>query len=461
MLIRFAVENFLSFKDRAEFSMMAGKITRHGDHIALCSHKRVLKGAFLFGANAGGKTNFIRAAAFAKNIVTNGIANTNFDKKYYRIDPAYREKPGVFQFDLYFNGHFYSYGFAVSYLTASIEEEWLYLIDDKESCVFLRSKTDEGTFFVDSDIRFKNENQQDRFNIYADDISNPKMKQTLFLSDIAMRSPDNEIEYQPFRDVREWFERLIIIFPDSKFGGITQLLENDDERTRLETLLNYFDTGIESVSKKEIEFDKVFSMLPEDILDSLKTDLMKNLREADKGALVQQDTSLVEIRNVNGNLLASEVVSDHGNSKDLFEYRDESDGTQRLFDLIPLYQRLLMGAVVFVDELDRSLHTKAVQEFIKYFYDLTKDNASQLIATTHDANVMDLDLLRQDEIWFIERQEDHSSRMYSLNEYKTRFDKKVVKDYLLGRYGALPVFKQAALWRDDEEKGDENEEALQ
>ena len=100
MLIRFAVENFLSFKDRAEFSMMAGKITRHGDHIALCSHKRVLKGAFLFGANAGGKTNFIRAAAFAKNIVTNGIANTNFDKKYYRIDPAYREKPGVFQFDL-------------------------------------------------------------------------------------------------------------------------------------------------------------------------------------------------------------------------------------------------------------------------------------------------------------------------------------------------------------------------
>ena len=65
MLIRFAVENFLSFKDRAEFSMMAGKITRHGDHIALCSHKRVLKGAFLFGANAGGKTNFIRAAAFA------------------------------------------------------------------------------------------------------------------------------------------------------------------------------------------------------------------------------------------------------------------------------------------------------------------------------------------------------------------------------------------------------------
>ena len=123
----------------------------------------------------------------------------------------------------------------MSYLTASIEEEWLYLIDDKESCVFLRSKTDEGTFFVDSDIRFKNENQQDRFNIYADDISNPKMKQTLFLSDIAMRSPDNEIEYQPFRDVREWFERLIIIFPDSKFGGITQLLENDDERTRLET----------------------------------------------------------------------------------------------------------------------------------------------------------------------------------------------------------------------------------
>ena len=102
MLIRFSVENFLSFKGLTEFSMVAGKMTRHSGHIATCNNKRMLKGAFIFGANASGKTNLIRAIAFAKNIVLNGIANTNCDKKYFRIDGSYKERPGVFQFDIFY-----------------------------------------------------------------------------------------------------------------------------------------------------------------------------------------------------------------------------------------------------------------------------------------------------------------------------------------------------------------------
>lgn len=445
MLIRFAVENFLSFKESTEFSMVAGKVTRHNSHIALCNQKRILKGAFIFGANAGGKTNLIRAAAFAKSIVMNGIDDTDCDKKYFRIEEAYKEKPGVFQFDIFVQGHFYSYGFAISYNTASLEEEWLYRIDDfnKEFCVFLRSKNErDGSFGLFSDIHFKVENQQRRFSVYADDISNPKMQQTLFLSDIALRSPDDAAEYQPFRDVMEWFRHLIIVFPESKYEGITQLLDNDNERTRLENLLNYFDTGICTLSKKKVEFDKAFSMLPDKILNSLKIDLAKNLKENGQSALIQQNTSLMEIKNVDGSLVTYKVVSNHGNDRDLFEYSDESDGTKRLFDLIPLFQMLLENSVVLIDELDRSLHTKAVQEFISYFYSLTEKNASQLIVTTHDSNIMDLDFVRQDEIWFVERQRDHSSKLYSLNKFKARFDKKVEKDYLLGRYGAIPIFRR-------------------
>ena len=86
MLIRFSVENFLSFKELTEFSMVAGKMTRHSGHMAICNNKRLLKGAFIFGANASGKTNLIRAIAFAKNIVLNGIQNTSCDRKYCRID---------------------------------------------------------------------------------------------------------------------------------------------------------------------------------------------------------------------------------------------------------------------------------------------------------------------------------------------------------------------------------------
>lgn len=93
MLVRFSVENFLSFKNLTEFSMVAGKMTRHSGHIAVCNHKRLLKGAFIFGANASGKTNLIRAISFARNIVLNGIERTNCDKKFFRIDEDYY--PGI------------------------------------------------------------------------------------------------------------------------------------------------------------------------------------------------------------------------------------------------------------------------------------------------------------------------------------------------------------------------------
>jgi hypothetical protein len=79
---------------------------------------------------------------------------------------------------------------------------------------------------------------------------------------------------------------------------------------------------------------------------------------------------------------------------------------------------------------------------MELFYDLNQDEACQLIATTHDSNLLDLDLLRQDEIWFVERQKDHSSSIYALNKYKERFDKKIDKEYLLGRYGAIPIFDE-------------------
>ena len=112
-----------------------------------------------------------------------------------------------------------------------------------------------------------------------------------------------------------------------------------------------------------------------------------------------------------------------------------------MFDLLPLLAMLNNGAIVVVDEVDRSLHTKATTEFIRQFLSQDARNGSQLIATTHDGAVLDLDLLRQDEIWFIERDEEHASHLFPLSKFNARFDKDVRKDYLLGRYGAVPVFR--------------------
>ena len=461
MLIRFAVENFLSFKEMTEFSMAAAKVTRHKDHVALCNGKRVLKGAYIFGANAGGKSNLIRAMFFARSIIKNGLDNTNCEKKYFRVDSDCKNRPTIFQFDIFSAGHFYSYGFAVSLINATIEEEWLYRIDDNEQCIFLRTLANQGEkmYSLSTDLKLQSVDQT-RFNIYADDICSHKMHDKLFLSDIIMRSPDDALEYQAFRDVMEWFNRLIIIFPSSKYKKITQLVENESERTRLETLLNYFDTGISQIEKRETDFSKAFSDLPEDMLESLKTAMTKELKGRTASAQIDQNDFLFEVKYKDGELLAYRVVSNHGNDDDLFEYADESDGTQRLFNLIPIFQMILKNSVVIIDEIDRSLHTKATQEFINYFYQIAEDSHSQLIATTHDSNIMDLDFVRQDEIWFVERQTNHSSKLYSLNKFRERFDKKIEKDYLIGRYGAIPIFQYLALdplpVEEDDSDGDSN-----
>lgn len=456
MLIRFAVQNFLSFKENTEINMSAGKTSHHGDHTAVINEKKVLKSSFIFGANASGKSNFVHAISFAKSIVLEGFSHIMMDKKYFRMDPSCKDMPGVFQFDIFAGGSFYSYGLAISYAHMSIVEEWLYQSEDTEKCIFLRSRAEDGSVDFYTDMHIPSTPQAKRFSVYAEDIKNAKMDQILFLSDVLLRSPDDDI-YQPFRDVMEWFEKLTVVFPDSKYGAMTKFMEDDIARKQLSHLLDYFDTGILSIKSSEREIDTVFQDIPEKIMESLKTDMVNELSKESNSILIQHKKTLVEVKLREGSLYASEIVSDHGNPHDLFAFEDESDGTRRLFDLLPLFQHVLRGHVIIIDELDRSLHTKATVEFIRYFYAVASDCFAQLIATTHNANIMDLDFLRQDEIWFMERQKDHSSHLFSLNQFKLRAENEVEKNYLLGRYGAIPVFNQFSLLEDKEVDAKEGE----
>lgn len=110
--------------------------------------------------------------------------------------------------------------------------------------------------------------------------------------------------------------------------------------------------------------------------------------------------------------------------------------------MIPILFLSGKQSIILVDEFDRSLHTNLVRKFLELYFDLDTEKTCQLILTTHDSNLLDLELLRQDEIWFINRERDHSSKIYSLSKYKERFDKKIDREYLLGRYGAIPIFDE-------------------
>lgn len=446
MLVRFSVENHLSFNERQVFSMAAGKHTRHKSHLIVIDGKRLLKGSVLYGANAAGKSNLIKAIGFGKNIALRGLSNTITINKHFRIDPAVINRPGIFQFDIVSNSHFYSYGFAISYTKNIFLSEWLYLCDNgKEICIFERNQSEPFT----SEIKFlKTENKQ-RFDIYAEDLPD----NSSFLADISKRKLFNIEEFSPFFDVLHWFLNLVIIFPETKFKNYERYFASDTNSS-MEKLLKYFDTGIESISGVRKTIDEILEFLPDELRLDITHSIQEELSEKeDKDNNVQLSIGgkRYSFRQENGEIIATQLMMNHGNPVDLFELNDESDGTKRLFDLIPIFEKGKEESVILVDELDRSFHSKLIIEFIQKFFEGTEGCASQLIATLHDATVMDLNMLRQDEIWFVERKHDHSSEIYSLNKFKERFDRTVSKDYLLGRYGSIPCFR-GDFWNEEEEE---------
>ena len=434
MLVRFSVENYRSFNERQVFSMAAGKHTRHKNHLVVINGKRLLKGSVLFGANAAGKSNLIKAINFGKNLVLDGVSAGKTFNRNFRIDEESIKRPGIFQYDFVSNGHFYSYGIAISYLENEIISEWLYLVDDNsEKAIFERSKDE-----IKTDIKFSSTENEQRFSIYAEDVPANKT----FLFEIVSHRLNDIVDFSGFYDAINWFDSLVLIFPQTRYNGYSQHIINDSLDS-VAKLMNYFDTGIETIAGKEKNMEEVLSFLPDDIKNSIISDIQESFdeeKEAPTSIGIEVAGRRISFTKKDGKIVANQLMMSHGNDKDLFELTDESDGTRRLFDLIPLYRKGEQKFVILVDELDRSFHSKLTIEFIKKFYEKTEGAESQLIVTLHDSNVLNLNLLRQDEIWFVERNNEHSSELYSLNKFKERFDHSVAKDYLLGRYGAVPNF---------------------
>jgi hypothetical protein len=448
MLIGFSVSNYKSFKETQNISFLASKIARHKEHIAVIGNRKVLKSALMFGANAGGKSNLIKAVDFSRKIILNGLDKIDLEKKYFRICEDFYRVPGVFEYRILIEDREYSYGVAISYSRKEIIAEWLVRIDEKgqEVTIFNREVDENGLSSVDSEIIMNSDEESVRMRIYLDDfrenISETFRKKSI-LSDIALRANGKQGAFAEIISVYEWFKHILIIFPSSKYNGLNDAVAEDEIREFYTNVMSFFDTGIQSVESRqqELDFDKVLQNISREEAEKIKVDISNRVSQQPVVFKMNQRIYVLR-RDDYGNIVYNKLLLNHGNDKDLFEYADESDGTKRLFDLIPLFFENRRNNVIFIDEIDRSLHTNLTKRFLELFYDLNQAEACQLIATTHDSNLLDLDLLRQDEIWFVERQKAHSSSIYSLNKYKERFDKKIDKEYLLGRYGAIPIFDE-------------------
>lgn len=442
MLIRFTVENFRSINEEVVFSMLPGAMQKHSQHILTNPNSQIdaLRMAVIYGANASGKSNIVRAIDFARDFVVDGVRpKQRIGIEPFRLNHARVNQPSRFEFEFSVDEQTYAYGFIID--RHRVQEEWLYSVDAKnEHALYERktAKSDAVTAKFERKIRGADVDQP--FLKFVTRATRPNQ---LLLTKLA---EDNVSIFEP---IYEWFRsKLTVIFPESTANNIQLGVYQDQTFSQaLTTFLQAMNTGIAEVCTKRVNPDSIgfpldlvvskLDVQEEDKAQSDETDDKEKfvlINGSDGRYLLQRD----QVGNLEAYALGTRRYSDDGAID--FDLLEESDGTRRLFDLFPvLYTNT--NRVFVIDELERSLHPNLVRRFIELF--LQTENHAQLIVTTHESTLLDLELLRRDEIWFVEKSPTGSSTLYSLEEFKPRHDLDIRKGYLQGRFGAIPVFCSA------------------
>lgn len=442
MLIRFSIENFLSFKDRVVFSMIPGKGTLKNSHKTNpIKGISALKTSVIFGANASGKSNLIKAIDFGKQLVLTGTKDSQpINFQHFRLDTEARSKNSRLEFEIQHKGKNYAYGFVFN--TREIVEEWLFEIDKKaDTKIFERNNSDFDLEFL---INKNSELEESQFIKFT---AKGTPNNQLFLNEIKTRKvKDNVSDIEDLLNVIDWFQNALTVFyPHSKAKGIEFELmsSNSNLQTLFVELLVYFDTGISNIGFEELDIDQVD--IPDKLKEKIKEDLLNEKSEKKFAFItnVSRNHSYIVLKSDDGNLSFRKLMTKHtvhgSDIEESFELNDESDGTQRIIDFIPLIIDLLKGNNVFVvDEMERSLHPNLIYDLFDLFLEKSQNVNSQLIVASHESSLLTQKLLRKDEIWFVVKDKDGASHLHSLEEYKIRFDKNIRKDYLLGRFKAIP-----------------------
>ena len=442
MLISYTISNFLSFDSKQTISMVAGAPKKKADHCINKGKIKILKFAELYGANASGKSNLIKAVAFFKKIVLEGV-KTNWSNCYYRGKKDNKDKLSTFDFEFEIDNKIYTYGFDILLSKNSIRAERLYELKPEKDDILIFSRTTNGDIklnenYFDSDTLY-------RLNIYYSDIKSQDNILFLTLMNINKDSLYEENHCNSviiFRKVFNWFlNSLVVIFPDVYLDNSKFFISNQ-KINEINSLISKFGTGISECKMIDCQLDELQSKLPPAIFNNLINQFEKfasaRTDEKNPRVSIRLNKDIYFLSKKGGSYQLSKIVFEHRNDEGSYEFYEESDGTQRLFDLIQVLMDDGFEKVYFIDELNRCFHPDLSLEFVKSFF--AKTTNSQLIVTTHEIRLLDLDLLRRDEIWFCERKSNGPTNSYSLEEFGERFDRKIDKAYLDGRYGGIPFF---------------------
>lgn len=418
-LIEFSVKNFRSIKERATLSLVASKklvsqepSVDEGAVFDVDDEYALLKSVAIYGANASGKSNVIAAVNVLKGMVLDSSRETAATQPIavepFRLDGQTALEPSSFEIVFLMGDSTYRYGFDAT--AERYTGEWLFVsTGGREKTLFTR--TVDGITVSRSRLFREGKGLEERTRPNA-----------LFLSVVA------QFNGTLAGAIQRWFSdslKTISGLDDLGYLGYTiSRCEDEEWRSSIVDFVRALDVGIEDIS---------ISRIP--LRDSLPHDLPSEIRQA---ILAKDDGDVARV-STSHKVFASDgrVV---GVSAFDFE-KQESEGTQKVFALAgPLIDTLKNGRVLFVDEIDARLHPLLTIALIRLFNSSsTNSKNAQLIFTTHDTNVLNSDVLRRDQVWFTEKDRYGASALYSLLEYKPRNDSSLAKNYLHGRYGAIPV----------------------
>lgn len=427
MLVEFRVENFLSIQDEQVLSMVASSDKTFLDsHTNNAEKLTLLKSSVIYGANASGKSNTIKALAIMRQII---VLSAGWQRgRKLPVTPFLLgnedNKPTKFEIIFIQAGIRYQYGFILN--SEKILEEWLLAFGESNRAqkwferIYNRKEEKYDYSFGNNFLGSKKlwaENTRDNalYLSVATQLNSEQLESVFdfFLNSFKITCAD------------EW--------EDGKEVTI-DILKKDNQK-----IIDYIkaaDLDIKDINLEEqgIDVDKLkHTMLPKEIKQAIQADL-------DKGVKLTQTNIYTIHTNQQGELVTFDMET------------SESQGTKKFFNLIgPWIDALENGYTIVVDELHTHMHPLMTKFLVNLFHnkDLNKNNA-QLIFTTHDTSILNQDIFRRDQIWFCEKQ-NKATKLYPLSDFKVRKDKtNLESDYLLGRFGALPYFKEIlSFWSDN------------
>jgi uncharacterized protein len=417
MIVQFTVGNFLSFNQKRTLSLEAKGISELKSNIATFKSEKILRSAVIYGANSSGKSNLIKALERMRDVVLTSVRLNDSDELDYSpflLSIEAENQPTFFEVIFWQDSIRYRYGF--EYNLTQIVNEWLFAGKSERGEKPLFIRTEEG---IGVDTKFKEgEGNEPKTN-----------NNRLFISLVAQLGGDTS------KKILEFFKEYNVLsgLEHNDYTGFTMRMLHKNLSGSNESLELYqkLKLGFQDIKAIESDFNPL--AIPEDMQDKLKAKLLKEFTG-------KRGVSLKTVHN---------KYDKKGKIIDLVlldKEKNESEGTNKIIDLSgPIFDTLKLGKALIIDELDAKLHPLITIRIVELFNSPESNpNNAQLIFATHDTNLLGEELFRRDQIWFTEKDEQEQTDLYSLYDFnlpdgsKVRNDSNLEKNYIRGRYGAIP-----------------------